>query len=189
MIIPTSKLISPNDTDSVTVLALSTTHSYIYFGRSPIDLEWGWSGPPPPPPPWMKLCMVNGRMANGSLITSPLAANNIIITSPLYCHYIIIILCNSLHSTCALTALSRVYLGVVSTKLNPILYSANVVGYTASVTNTPRGVQLSLGGFSDQDIILRLINTTIRSERRIFLCMILIKDGHIGRALMGRVDI
>ena len=32
LIIPTIKLISPNDTDSATVLALlSTTHSYMYF--------------------------------------------------------------------------------------------------------------------------------------------------------------
>ena len=35
LIIPTNKLISPNDTDSVTVLTLklSTTHSYMYLGQ------------------------------------------------------------------------------------------------------------------------------------------------------------
>lgn len=60
--------------------------------------------------------------------------------------------------------MAQVYLGMVTNKLGSTVFSAKEVGYTLSLKPNPRGVELELGGLSDDNIIQRLINTTIRSK-------------------------
>ena len=52
----------------------------------------------------------------------------------------------------------------MSEVLNPILYPAKELTYSADLSATPRGIHLAFSGFSDPAVMERYINTTVTSE-------------------------
>ena len=61
-------------------------------------------------------------------------------------------------------ASSRLFLALVTTLLEPVLYGATEVGYEYKLDATPRGFTLTFGGLSDRTIVERIISETISSE-------------------------
>ena len=63
-----------------------------------------------------------------------------------------------------LTELTVLYINLVAEALTPALYAASELSYSASLSATPRGLTLSISGFSDQDVMERFLNAALTRE-------------------------
>ena len=75
--------------------------------------------------------------------------------------YIIVVDCTPLSF---LTDLTTLYINLVTEALTPALYAATELTYSASLSATPRGLTLSISGFSDQDVMERFLSTALTRE-------------------------
>lgn len=65
-----------------------------------------------------------------------------------------------------LSALTLLYTGVVSNILNPEIYPAALVGYSTSITPNSHGLQLTLSGFTDTEVMMKVIDLLVNGKNK-----------------------
>ena len=80
-----------------------------------------------------------------------------------------------------MSALTLLYAGVVTTILNPEIYPATLVGYLTTITPNSHGLQLTLSGFSDTEVMMKVIDLLVNGKKKIdgSLIIMSLESGHV----------